>query len=123
MSLPKLSANQLRRIEVIQGFLRTVDMVKRLVCDLEANRSARPRVLEDLSSRISRELSRMRQRALGSNIGTVADVAGGLSTMAHRSQGLLMKIRGLHEGMASLSLQLDRAMTIASTPEAQRETG
>ena len=114
---PKLTPNQLRRIEEIQGFLRTVEQVKKLVGELESNRAARPQVLQEISSRIARELSRMRQRAIGANIGTVADVAGGLATMANRSQGLLMKIRGLNDGVASLHFQLDRALTAAMTPE------
>ena len=119
MADPKLTPNQLRRIEEIQGFLKTVDQVRKLIGELESNRAARPQVLQEISARIARELSRMRQRALVANVGTVADVAGALATMANRSQGLQMKIRGLNEGVASLGFQLDRALAIASTPEQQ----
>lgn len=121
MAEPKLTPIQLQRIDQITGFLKTVSLVKKLVGELEANRAARPQILQEICSRISRELSRMRQRAISANIGTVADVAGGLSTMATRSTGLLMKIRGLKDGVASLTFQLDRALVQAQTPEEKRD--
>ena len=114
---PRLSANQQRRVEEIEGFLRTVALVRKLVGDLESNRAARPQILTDISMRISRELFRLRQRAIAANVGTVADVAGNLATLAKRSQGLAMRIRGLNDGVASLRLQLDRALAIAQTRE------
>jgi len=120
MAEPKLTPIQMQRIEQIQGFLKTLDLVKKLVGELEANRAARPQILQEICARIARDLSRMRQRAIGANIGTVADVAGGLSTMANRSTGLLMKIRGLKDGLASLTFQLDRALTQAQTPQTER---
>ena len=123
MADPKLTPNQVRRIEEIQGFLRTVALVKKLTGELDSNRAARPQILEDLSSRISRELFKMRQRAIAANVGTVADVAGSLATMAKRSQGLQMKIRGLNDGIASLAIQLDRALAMAQVPEQKRPSG
>ncbi|HTH64147.1 MAG TPA: hypothetical protein VL563_05665 [Gemmatimonadales bacterium] len=120
MAEQKLTPIQAQRVDQIQGFLKTVALVKKLVGDLEANRAARPQILQEMCARISRELSRMRQRANGANIGTVADVAGSLATLATRSQGLLMKIRGLKDGVASLEFQLDRALVQAQTPEEKR---
>lgn len=117
MATPKLSANQQRRVEEIEGFLKTVALVKRLVGDLEANRAARPQILEDIGQRISRELFKLRQRAVAANVGTVADVAGSLATVAKRSVGLQMKIRALNDGVASLSFQLDRALAMAQIPD------
>ncbi len=122
MAEPKLTPIQAQRIEQITGFIKTVDLVKKLIGELEANRAARPQILQEICARISRELSRMRIRAVGANVGTVADVAGGLSTMANRSTGLLMKIRGLKDGVASLSFQLDRALVQAQTPEDKKDT-
>ena len=121
MAESKLTPIQAQRVEQITGFLKTVDLVKKLVGDLEANRAARPQILQEICARIARELSRMRIRAVGANVGTVADVAGGLSTMAGRSTGLLMKIRGLKDGIASLSFQLDRALQQAQTPEDKKD--
>ncbi|HKE91657.1 MAG TPA: hypothetical protein VKB45_15090 [Gemmatimonadales bacterium] len=121
MAESKLTPIQAQRVEQITGFLKTVELVKKLVGELEANRAARPQILQEICARIARELSRMRIRAVGANVGTVADVAGGLSTMANRSTGLLMKIRGLKDGIASLSFQLDRALVQAQTPEDKKD--
>ena len=74
-------------------------------------------ILQGISSQIAREFSKLRQRAISANIGTVADVAGSLATMAGRSQGLQMKLRNLNEGVASLTFQLERALAVAMTPE------
>lgn len=123
MADPKLTPNQMRRVEEIQGFLKSVALVKKLVGELESNRAARPHILEDIAGRISRELFRMRQRAMAANIGTVSDVAGTLATLAKRSQGLQMKIRGLNDGVASLAFQLDRALAMAQVPEQKRPSG
>jgi len=120
MAESKLTPIQMQRIDQIQGFLKTVDLVKKLVGELEANRAARPQILQEMCARIARELSRMRQRSIGANVGTVSDVAGSLSTLATRNQGLLMKIRGLKDGVASLSFQLDRALVQAQTPVEKR---
>lgn len=117
MADTKLTPNQLRRIEELQGFARDLAHVKRLVAELESQRAARPAVLQRLASRIAREFSRMRQRTIGANIGTVADVAGSLSTMATRGQGMMMKLRGLNDGVAAIALQLDKALKDATTPE------
>ena len=123
MAEPKLTPNQLRLAEEIQGFLKTIAQVKKLVGELESNRAARVEILQGISSQIAREFSRLRQRAISANIGTVADVAGSLATMAGRSQGLQMKIRNLNEGVASLTFQLERALAVAMTPEEKRPSG
>jgi hypothetical protein len=58
----------------------------------------------------------MRQRALSSGIGTIADVAGAMSVMAGRGGGVLLKIRGLADGVNSLQMQLEAALRHAMTP-------
>ena len=120
MAQPKLSANQQRRIEEVEGFITALAHIKKLVLELESSRAARVPVIQNLSSQIARELSQMRQRAIRANIGTLADVAGSLSLVAGRSQGLQMKLRMLNEGLVSLGFQLDHALKAASTPEEPR---
>lgn len=117
MADQKLTPLQAERVQQIQDFQRSLARIKKLVGDLESNRAARPQVLQDLGSQIARECSRLRARAVSANIGTVADVAGQLSVAANRSSGLLMKLRTLNDGVASIGFQLDRAMTAATTPE------
>ncbi|HYT82475.1 MAG TPA: hypothetical protein VEK86_03430 [Gemmatimonadales bacterium] len=115
---PKLTPNQLRRIDEIEQYQRTVEHVKKLVAELEANRAAKPTILNGICGTIARELSHMRQRALASNVGTLADMAGALAVVAGRGgTGLAMKIRALGDGVNSLTIQLDQALKAAHEPE------
>jgi hypothetical protein len=110
----KLTPNQIRQIEQIEGFMRTVDHVKKLVGELEGNRAARPVIINNICGSIARELSQMRQKALSANVGTLADVAGGLAVLAARQgSGLNFKIRALAEGVNSLTIQLDQSLKAA----------
>jgi len=80
----KLTAEQAARVDLIQGFLKTVDHVDRLVRELDSNRAAKSKLIDSLCESIARQLSQMRQRALTTGVGTVADVAGAMSVMAGR---------------------------------------
>lgn len=117
MADQKLTPLQAERVQQIGDFQRSLTRIRKLIGDLESSRAARPQVLQDLGGQIARECSRLRARAVSANIGTVADVAGQLSVAANRSSGLLMKLRTLNDGVASIGFQLDRAMTAATTPE------
>lgn len=117
MADPKLTPLQAERVQRIEEFQKSLARIKKLIGELESNRAARPQVLQETGNQIAREFSRFRARAIGANIGTVADLAGQLSVAAGRSSGLLMKIRTLNDGVASLTFQLDRALTAATTPE------
>ena len=116
MAHHKLTAEQVRRIEEIEEFQRAADHLKRLVTELEGNRAGQTRTIQQLSEKIANEASQMRQRALTTNIGTIADVAGTMSVMAGRGGGINMKIRALAESVNSLYIQLDAAMKHAMTP-------
>lgn len=112
-----LTPDQQRRAEEIHEFLRSVDHVAKLVAELEGNRAAKATFIGNICSTIARELSQMRQRALSSGVGAIADVAGTMSVMAGRGGGIAMKIRGLTEGVHSLRLELDHALRHAMAPE------
>src|SRR5439155_18124924 len=116
MAQPKLTAEQVRRVEEIEEFQRAVDHLKRLVTELEANRAGQTRTIQQLSEKIANEASQMRQRALTSNIGTIADVAGTMSVMAGRGGGINMKVRALGDAVNNLYIQLDAALKHAKTP-------
>ena len=116
MAHQKLTAEQVRRIEEIEEFQRAADHLKRLVTELEGNRAGQTRTIQQLSEKIANEASQMRQRALTTNIGTIADVAGTMSVMAGRGGGVNMKIRALAESVNSLYIQLDAAMKHAMAP-------
>jgi hypothetical protein len=116
----KLSADQVRQVEAIQEYQRVADRLKHLVAELEANRAGQTRTIQQLCEKIANETSQMRQRALSSGIGTIADVAGTMSVMAGRGGGILLKIRGLADGVNSLQMQLEAALRHAMTPVAPK---
>lgn len=121
----KQSANQIRRIEELQHYVRTVDHVKKLVAELESNRAAKPKIIDSICGNIARELSHMRQRALTANLGTLPDVAGTLAIVASRAgTGLNMKVRALADGVNSMTMQLDQALKAAHEmpPEKDKHT-
>jgi hypothetical protein len=121
----KQSATQIRRIEELQHNVRTVDKVRKLIAELEANRAAKLSILNGICGTIARELSHMRQRALTANLGTLPDVAGSLAMVAGRAgTGIMMKVRALHDGLTSITMQLDQALKMAheAPPEKDKET-
>ena len=120
----KQSANQIRRIEELQGYVRSMDKVKKLVAELESNRAAKPKILNGICANIARELSHMRQRALTANLGTLPDIAGSLALVAGRTgTGIMMKVRALNDGVTSINMQLDQALKMAheAPPEKEKE--
>jgi len=122
VAVQKQTANQIRRIEELQGYVRTVDHVRKLVAELEANRAARPKIIDGICGNIARELSHMRQRALTANLGTLPDVAGQLAIVAGRAgTGINMKVRALAEGVNSMTIQLDQALKMAHEPEKDKD--
>ncbi len=96
----------------------TVVHVKRLVAELDGNRAARAKVIDNICASIARELSQLRQRAMTAPVGTVGDIAGSLAVLAARGgSGLAFKIRGLHEGINSLNMQMEAALKSAMDSE------
>ncbi|PYP22674.1 MAG: hypothetical protein DMD55_19010 [Gemmatimonadetes bacterium] len=119
----KLTADQQRRAGEIRQFQTVVEHVAKLVAELDSNRAAKATFIDNLCESIARQLSQLRQRALTSGIGTIADVAGAMSVMAGRGGGIHMKIRGLTDGVNSLRMQLDQALKQAMTPEPTQPPG
>jgi hypothetical protein len=118
----KQTANQIRRIEELQGYVRTVDHVRKMVAELESNRAARPKIIDGICGNIARELSHMRQRALTANLGTLPDVAGQLAIVANRAgTGINMKVRALADGVNSMTIQLDQALKMAHEAKPEKE--
>jgi len=120
----KQSANQIRRIEELQGYVRTLDHVRKMVAELEANRAAKLKIINGICGNIARELSHMRQRALTANLGTLPDVAGQLAIVANRAgTGINMKVRALADGVNSMTIQLDQSLKQAHemTPEKEKD--
>jgi hypothetical protein len=120
----KQTANQIRRIEELQQYVRIVDHVKKMVAELESNRAANPKILNNICGSIARELSQMRQRALTANLGTLPDVAGQLAIVASRAgTGIMMKVRALADGVNSMTMQLDQALKVAHEAPPEKDKG
>ncbi len=118
MAVQKLTANQQRKVDTIHAYQMTVVHVKRLVAELDGNRAARAKVIDNICASIARELSQLRQRAMTAPVGTVGDIAGSLAVLAARGgSGLAFKIRGLHEGINSLNMQMEAALKSAMDSE------
>src|SRR2546422_11649622 len=121
MPPPKLTADQLRRIEEIEEFQRAADHLKHLVTELEGNRAGQTRTIQQLSEKIANAAAQMRQRALTANVGTIADLAGTRAVMPGRRGGIKLKIRALAEAVNGIYMQRDRAAKHAPTPPAPDE--
>jgi hypothetical protein len=102
--------------------VRTLDHVRKLVVELEANRAAKPKIINGICGNIARELSHMRQRALTANLGTLPDTAGQLAVVANRAgTGINMKVRALADGVNSMTIQLDQSLKAAHEPEKDKD--
>jgi len=114
----KLSPNQQRRVDSIREYLAVVTHVKRLVAELEGSRAARAVIIDNLCTSIARELSQLRQKAMTAPVGTLGDVAGALSVLAARGgSGMAFKLRGLNDGVNTMTMQLEQALKAALQPE------
>lgn len=113
----KLSANQQRKIDQILELQKIVGHTRATLKELESSRAAKATVINNLSGIIAREMQQMRQKMLTAPVGTVGDLAGNLSVVASRSQGMNVKIRALNDGLNSIDMQLDLAMKNALQPE------
>ena len=119
----KLSAGQLRRIDQLTELQKIVSHTRATLKELESSRAAKATVINNLSGMIAREMQQMRQKLLTSPVGTVGDLAGNLSVVASRSQGMNVKIRALNDGLNSIDMQLDLAMKNANQPEKDDKPG
>ena len=64
-----------------------------------------------------RGLEEIKGNAAALNLGSLADTAGLMATMARRGGGLQMKVRGLRELLGSLKFNYEGALRQATTPE------
>lgn len=120
----RLSGAQQRRVDEILDYQRIVEKVRHLVAELESSRAAKAFIVNNISAAIERELSRLRQRALTSNIGTLADQAGAMAVLAGRGgSGIAFKIRGLQEGLMGMEQELEHALRVALAPEPTTSSG
>src|SRR5437762_13027595 len=109
----KLTADQQRRVGDIQQFQKVVEHVAKLVAELNSSRTAKATFIDNICESIARQLSQMRQRALTSGVGTIADVAGARAVRAGRGGGSGMQVRRPRGGVDGLRRPLGQAPTPA----------
>jgi hypothetical protein len=66
----------------------------------------------------ARQLDQLRAQAQAFNLSRLADTAGLMGTLARRSGGLHVRVRGLREQLGSLKLSYEAALRDATAPEA-----
>lgn len=119
----KLSAAQQRKVDQILELQKIIGHTRATLKELESSRAAKASVVNNLSAMIAREMQQLRQKLLTSPVGTVGDLAGNLSIVAGRSQGMNVKIRALNDGLNSIDMQLDQALKTAMKPEEEGKPG
>ena len=65
-----------------------------------------------------RGLEELKANAAALSLNSLADTAGLMATMARRTGGLQMKVRGLRELLGSLKINYEGAVRQATTPDA-----
>lgn len=66
---------------------------------------------------LARQLDEIKAQAQGLGLNNLADCAGIMGTLARRTGGHQVKVRGLREQLVSLRVNFDGAYKAASTPE------
>lgn len=112
----KLSPKQLQRL----GYLETLPVKFQLI----------GRVIEQMSSlqadeasikSMARHLDEIKAGAGQLGLGAVAEAAGHMVTLARRTGGVQMRVRGLRELLGSMKTNYEGAVRAASIPESPSE--
>lgn len=111
MSGPKLSSRQQAQLAYLQTlppkFQRFQTIIEQMVT-LQAD--------ETVVRGFTRALEEVKANAQALSLTGLADTAGLMATMARRSGGHQMKVRGLRELLGSLKINYEGAMRSATTP-------
>lgn len=111
MSGPKLSSRQQAQLAYLQTlppkFQRFQTIIEQMAT-LQAD--------ETVVRGFTRALEEVKANAQALSLTGLADTAGLMATMARRSGGHQMKVRGLRELLGSLKINYEGAMRSATTP-------
>jgi hypothetical protein len=112
MSGPKLSSRQQAQLAYLQTLpskLQRFHTVVEQMATLHAD--------ESVVRGFTRHLEELKANAQALSLTGLAETAGLMATMARRSGGHQMKVRGLRELLGSLKINYDGAVRSATTPE------
>ncbi|HEU4649278.1 MAG TPA: hypothetical protein VFS33_09480 [Gemmatimonadales bacterium] len=116
MSGPKLSSRQQAQLAYLQTLppkLQRFQTIIEQMATLQAD--------ETVVRGFTRALEELKANAQALSLTGLADTAGLMATMARRSGGHQMKVRGLRELLGSLKINYEGAMRTATTPEGRGE--
>ena len=112
----KLSSRQQAQLAFLQMLPPKFQRLQTVIEEMAALRA------DDVAVRgFARQLDEMRAQAQALNLSRVADTAGLMGTMARRTGGVQVRVRGLREQLGSLKLNYEAALRNATTPEAEAE--
>lgn len=111
MADPKLTPRQLSQIAVLEVLPPKFEQINRIVEEMAGLRAD-----EAMVRRLCRMLDESKSAASGMGLPALADTLGMMSSLARRTGGLQMKVRGLREGLGSLKINFEGAWRAATTP-------
>ncbi len=114
---PKLSSRQQAQLAFLQVLPPRFQRLQAVIEEMGALRAD-----EVVVRAFARQLDELRAQAQALNLSRLSDTAGIMGTMARRSGGLQVRVRGLREQLGSLKLNYEAALRDATTPEAGAES-
>jgi hypothetical protein len=113
----KLTTGQQASLAVLETFRAKFDQIHRIIEEMGTMRADETQV-----RRLARTLDEMKAAAGSIGEGAVADSCGVMATLARRTGGHQMVVRGLREGLMGLKTNFEGAYRKASTPGEEAES-
>ena len=108
----KLSSRQVAQLAYLETLPKRFQRIHAVIEEMSSLRA------DDVVVRgLARLLDQIKSESGSLSLSGLATTAGLMSTMVRRGGGLQMKVRGLRELQASLKINYDAAVRVASTPE------
>jgi hypothetical protein len=111
MAEAKLTPRQLSQMAVLEVLPPKFEQINRIIEEMAGLRAD-----EAMTRRLCRMLDESKSAASGMGLPALADTLGMMSSLARRTGGLQMKVRGLREGLGSLKINFEGAWRSATTP-------
>jgi hypothetical protein len=114
----KLSPRQLQQLSYLETLPIKFSLIGRVIEQMASLNA------DDTSIRsMCRQLDEIKAGAGQLGLGAVAEAAGHMVTLARRSGGLQMRVRGLRELLGSMKTNYEGAVRAASTPQPHTDGG
>ena len=107
----KLNPKQQVQLAILEPLPKRFDQINRMVEELASLRTD-----ESLSRQLARNLDEIKAQTASVGLASLADTCGMMATLARRTGGIQMRVRGLREGLTSLKINFDGALKSAMTP-------